>query len=44
MVLELALAAGAHYIITHNIKHFQGSESLNIHAITAAQALILTNP
>lgn len=44
MVLELALAAGAPYIITHNIKHFRGSESLNIRAITAAQALTLINP
>ena len=41
LVLELALAAGAPYIITRNIKDFQGSETLGIRIITPAQALTL---
>lgn len=38
-VLELALAAGANYIITHNIQDFAGTASMGIQAITPAQAL-----
>ncbi len=41
LVLELAVAAGCEYIITHNIKDFKGSESFGIRAITPAQALNL---
>ncbi|MFN0075849.1 MAG: putative toxin-antitoxin system toxin component, PIN family [Prosthecobacter sp.] len=41
MVLELALAAGTPYIITNNTRHFRGSESLGIQAITPAEALTL---
>ena len=33
-VLELAFAAGARYIVTHNTGDFTGSESLGISAIT----------
>jgi putative PIN family toxin of toxin-antitoxin system len=44
MVLELALAAGAPYIITNNIKHFAGSDSLGIRAIKPAEALQLIRP
>jgi predicted nucleic acid-binding protein len=40
-VLELAVAAGAGYIITHNIKDFKGSDSLGVRAITPAEALTL---
>lgn len=39
LVLELALAAHASFIITQNLKDFRGSESLGIRAITPAQAL-----
>jgi len=41
LVLELAVAAGCQYIITHNIKDFIGIDSLGIQAITPAQALTL---
>ena len=41
LVLELAVAAGCEFIITHNIKDFKGTESLGIRAITPAQALTL---
>lgn len=41
LVLELAAAAGCEFVVTHNIKHFKGSESLGIRAITPAQALNL---
>lgn len=41
LVLELAAAAGCQYIITHNLKDFKGSDSLDIQAITPAQALQL---
>ncbi len=41
MVLELALAANAPFIITLNLKDFRGSESLGIRAITPAQALTM---
>ncbi len=41
LVLELALAASAPFIITHNIKDFHGSESMGIRAITPSEALNL---
>ena len=45
MVLELALAAGTPYIITNNVRHFAGSDSPGIRAITPAEALaILRTP
>ncbi|MBL9145358.1 MAG: PIN domain-containing protein [Verrucomicrobiaceae bacterium] len=34
MVLELAFAAQAEYIVTHNVRHFAGSEKLGVQAIT----------
>ena len=34
MVLELAFAAGCRYIVTHNVKDFQGSDELGVTAIT----------
>jgi putative PIN family toxin of toxin-antitoxin system len=34
MVLELALASGARYIVTHNLGDFTGSEQLNVATIT----------
>ena len=44
MVLELALAARTPYIITNNIRHFKGCDSLGIRAITPAEALTLIRP
>lgn len=41
MVLELAFAAGCHHIITHNVKHFHGSEKLGITALTPREFLNL---
>lgn len=40
-VLELALAAGAPYIITQNHMDFRGSDSLGVQTISAARALTL---
>jgi putative PIN family toxin of toxin-antitoxin system len=34
MVLELAFAAGCRHIITHNAKHYQGSERLGVAALS----------
>lgn len=44
MVLEVALAAGTPYVITNNLRHFRGCESLGIRAITPAEALTLIQP
>ncbi len=44
MVLELALAARTPYIITNNIRHFKGCDSLGIRAMTPAEALTLIRP
>jgi predicted nucleic acid-binding protein len=44
MVLEVALAAGTPYIITNNLRHFSGCESLGIRAVTPAEALKLIRP
>ncbi|TAE93355.1 MAG: hypothetical protein EAZ81_00265 [Verrucomicrobia bacterium] len=41
LVLELAVAASAPYVITHNISDFTGSDSLGVQAITPAKALNL---
>lgn len=40
-VLELAVAASAAFIITHNISDFSGSASMGVRAITPAIALNL---
>ena len=34
LVLELALAGGAAFIVTHNVQDFQGVEALGIRAVT----------
>lgn len=39
LVLELAVAASAPYIITHNISDFVGSDTFGVRAITPATAL-----
>jgi putative PIN family toxin of toxin-antitoxin system len=41
MVLELAFAGGCRYIVTHNVKDFQGSEELGVTAITPRDFLRL---
>lgn len=41
MILELAFAAGCHYIVTHNVRDFHGSEQLGIKAITPRDFLHL---
>jgi predicted nucleic acid-binding protein len=41
MVLELAFAAGCRYIVTHNVKDFQGSEELGVTAISPREFLRL---
>ncbi len=41
MVLELAFAAGCHYIVTHNVKDFHGSEELGVTGITPRDFLSL---
>lgn len=39
LVLELAVAAGARSIVTHNINDFRGSERFGVKAITPKQVL-----
>ena len=34
MILELAMAAGCQYIVTHNVRHFAGAEKLGINPLT----------
>ena len=41
MILELAFAAGRRYIVTHNVKDFQGSEELGVTALTPGDFLRL---
>ena len=38
-VLELAVSAGARYIVTHNIRNFAGCDSLGIAAVTPGKFL-----
>lgn len=44
--MELAFAAGCQHIITHNVGHFRGSETLGVTAITPGEflKLIRKNP
>ena len=44
LVLELAVAASAPYIITHNISDFVGSDTLGVRAITPSIALKIIKP
>lgn len=41
MLLELAFAAGCRYIVTHNVKDFEGAEELGVAAITPRDFLTL---
>jgi hypothetical protein len=41
MLLELALAAGFRYIVTHNVNDFHGSEQLGVTAIAPREFLNL---
>ena len=44
LVLELAIAASAKFVITHNISDFRGSESMGVRAITPATTLNMIGP
>jgi putative PIN family toxin of toxin-antitoxin system len=44
LVLELAVAASAPLVITHNTADFLGSDSMGVRAITPATALNLIRP
>jgi len=44
LVLELAVAASAAYVITHNTSDFRGSESMGVRAITPATSLDIIRP
>lgn len=45
MVLELALASGSRYIVTHNPKHFAGATELGIDILLPGQFLhLLSHP
>jgi len=44
LLLEIAVAASAPLIITHNISDFAGSDSLGVRAITPSAALNLIRP
>jgi predicted nucleic acid-binding protein len=39
MILDLAVAAGADFIVTYNIKDFENTERFNIKAITPLEFL-----
>jgi predicted nucleic acid-binding protein len=39
-ILELAVAANARYIVTHNLRNFTGVESFGLEAVTPAQMLL----
>ena len=39
-ILELAVAARARYIVTHNVRHFAGVEAFGVDAISPAQMLV----
>jgi predicted nucleic acid-binding protein len=41
LVLEVAVAASAAFVITHNVTDFRGSDSMGVRAITPATAIEL---
>jgi predicted nucleic acid-binding protein len=44
LILELAVAASAPFVITYNIADFHGSDSMGVRAISPATALNLIRP
>jgi predicted nucleic acid-binding protein len=44
LLLELAVAASAEFVITHNTSDFRGSESMGVRAITPATTLDIIKP
>lgn len=44
LVLELAVAASAPFVITHNAADFDGSDSMGVRAVTPATALNMIRP
>ncbi len=44
LVLELAVAASAPFVITHNTSDFRGADSMGVRAVTPATALRLNRP
>ena len=44
LILELAVAASATFVITHNISDFRGSDSMRVRAITPATTLDIIRP
>ena len=44
LVLELAVAASASFVITHNVSDFRGSDSMGVRAITPAITLDFIRP
>ncbi len=40
MVLEVAVAAGAEYIVTFNRRHFRGSEQFGLKIVTPREFLL----
>lgn len=41
LVFELAVAANARYIVTHNLRHFRGMEKSGISAVSPADFLTM---
>jgi putative PIN family toxin of toxin-antitoxin system len=41
LILELAIAAGCRYIVTHNLRHFRGTEPWGVAAVTPGSFLKL---
>ncbi len=41
LVLEAAVASGARYIVTHNLRHFRGAESFGVRALAPREFLRL---
>lgn len=41
MLLEVAIAAGAQYIVTHNVRHFKGIKGFSVKAIKPSEFLKL---